>query len=190
MKIRFLKLQNWLLVSLLSLLGFSGCRSTQEMKSNEPPADPQLADLPPMEPRPSQRNEIVLMYGVPTANYQIKGKVFDAKNAPVQGIQVLRLERGMNATPDSIVGDAAAVKQYTSENAVMTAADGTFVISFTDRPFDELRLLVRDVDGAANGNYRNQICTLIVKPENFEGGAGWNSGTATLHVNIPMEERR
>ena len=143
-----------------------------------------------MEPRPSQRSEIVLMYGVPTANFQIKGKVLDANNAPVKGIQVLRLERGMDATPDSIVGDATAVKHYTSENAVTTAADGSFDINFTDRPFDEVRLLVRDVDGKANGSYRNQIYTITVKPEDYQSGEGWNRGTATLHVNIPMEEHR
>ena len=190
MKIRFLKLQNWFLVSLMSLLGFSGCRSTQELKTEETPADPQPAERPQVNPRPTPRSEIVLMYGVPTANFQIKGKVVDSKNAPVKGIQVLRLERGMDATADSIIGDATAIKNYTGNNAVTTAADGSFSINFSDRPYDEVRLLVRDVDGTANGSYHNKIYTITVKPENYEGGAGWDSGTAKLNVRIPMEEKK
>lgn len=181
MKIRMLKLKNWLLLSLLSLLGFSGCRSTKEVPVDEQPDS---------KPKPSMRSEIAVMYGVPTANYQIKGRVVDAKDAPIQGIQILRLERGMHATPDSIMGDATAIHQYTNDNAVMTAADGTFQIDFTGRPFNELRLLVRDVDGQTNGSYRNQIYTIDISPDAFKGGSGWNTGTATLDVSIPMEEER
>ena len=180
MRIRLLKLQNWLVLSLLSLLGFGACRSTKDLKPDRPVA----------QPGAPARSEIVLMYGVPTANYQIKGRVVNGQGHPVQGIQLLRLERGMEATPDALHGDPDAVRAYIRDNAVTSVSDGTFHIRFSERPADTLRLLVRDVDGAENGVYRNQICTLLVKPENFEGGVGWNSGTATLHVNIPMEERR
>ena len=183
MKIRVLKLKNWLLLSLLSLLGFSGCRSTKDVRVEN--------DAEPMLPKqPVMRSEIVLMYGVPTANYHVVGRVVDTKGAPVEGIQVLRLERGMDATPDSVVGDVAAIQRYTFENAVTTAADGKFQMSFTDRPFNELRLLVRDVDGESNGSYRNQIYTIEINSKDFEGGKGWNTGTATLNVSIPVEERR
>ena len=180
MKNRMLKLKNWLLMSLLSWLGFSGCRSAKEVSGGV---------VPNLEPEPRPRSEIALMYGVPTANYHVVGRVVDTKDTPLRGIQILRLERGMDATPDSVVGDPDAIRRYTDMNAVTTAVDGTFQMDFTDRPYDELRLLVRDVDGEANGSYRNQIYTVDVNSAGFRGGKGWNAGSATLNVTIPMEER-
>lgn len=180
MKIRFLKLQNWLVLSLLSLLGFSGCRSTKEIKIDEPSPEPEI--------RP--RREIVVMYGVPTANFHVMGRVVDAQDRPVQGIQLLRLERGMHATPAGIEGDAEAIERFTREHAVTTAPDGTFTIRFSDVPSDTLRLLVRDVDGEANGSWDNQIYSITVDPSDYQGGEGWNAGKVGKNVTIRMEERK
>ncbi|KWW27701.1 MAG: Uncharacterized protein AUK63_1016 [bacterium P3] len=181
MRIRLLKLQNWLVLSLLSLLGFGACRSTKDLKPDRPVAH---------QPGAPARSEIVLMYGVPTANYQIKGRVVNGQGHPVQGIQLLRLERGMEATPDALHGDPDAVRAYIRDNAVTSVSDGTFHIRFSERPADTLRLLVRDVDGAENGVYRNQIFSLSIAPEDYSGGQGWFSGTVSKEVTVRMEELR
>lgn len=60
MKIKYLKLKNWLLVSLAGLLGIN--LSCEEMRVDE--------------------------YGCPSANFNVKGKVTDPQGNPISGIQV------------------------------------------------------------------------------------------------------
>lgn len=60
MKIKYLKLKNWLLVSLAGLLGIN--LSCEEMRVDE--------------------------YGCPSANFNVKGKVTDPQGNPIPGIQV------------------------------------------------------------------------------------------------------
>lgn len=188
MKIRFLKLQSWVLVSLLWLLGFGGCRSTKEFEGFKGfKGFKESEGFEGFEGQVGMRSEIALMYGVPTANFHIKGRVVDADSIPIKGIQLLRLEHGMEATSGGIVGDSTAIERYTKEKAVVSSADGSFAVSFSDRPFDEVRLLVRDVDGEANGSYNNSIFSVTVKPEDFKGGSGWDRGTVTKEVTIRME---
>lgn len=62
MKIRYLKLKNWLLVSLAGLLGL-----------------PVACDNP---------NEIISMYACPSATYHVKGTVTNEKGQPLAGIDV------------------------------------------------------------------------------------------------------
>lgn len=63
MKIKYLKLKNWLLASLAGLLGINvGCKT---------PDSPPVAE-----------------YGCPSADYIVKGTVTDSQNKPVSGITV------------------------------------------------------------------------------------------------------
>ena len=64
MKIKYLKLKNWLIVSLMGALGFSSCHSHKQLAQPEEEQPPQ----------PQPREEIRLMYGVPTMGYRIMGQ--------------------------------------------------------------------------------------------------------------------
>ena len=68
MKMHYLKLKNWLLVTVMGAFGLSSCHCHKEV------AQPQEEEVPAVKPR----NEMRLMYGVPTMNFMIRGQVKDA----------------------------------------------------------------------------------------------------------------
>ena len=84
MKIKYLKIKNWFLVTLMGAMGFSSCHCNKEL------ADPQ-PDTPPIQ----DREPVRLMYGVPSMNFMIRGQVKDADGRPVRDIRVNMLDRGM-----------------------------------------------------------------------------------------------
>ena len=61
MKAKITNFANWLLASVISLLGFSAC---------------------------SNGGGMMLMYGTPTFDYQADGRVIDEEGKPIEGIQV------------------------------------------------------------------------------------------------------
>lgn len=58
MKIRYLKLKNWLILSLMSLLGLNACHNSKDITKDENRGK-----------RPRPREEIMLLYGVPPVDY-------------------------------------------------------------------------------------------------------------------------
>lgn len=56
MKARYFKLRNWIILTLLGALGLNGCNNSKK-----------AADRP---ARPRVRKEIMLLYGIPTTDYQ------------------------------------------------------------------------------------------------------------------------
>lgn len=184
MKIKYLKLKNWLLVTVMGALGFSSCHSSKRLAVPE-----EERDTTPVDVRERDREEIRLMYGVPTMNYMIRGQVKDTDGRPVRDIRINMLERNMEATADAIEGDPEAVKQWLDGTEVRTDAEGRFEIQNSGLPQEEIRLMVRDVDGRENGDYQNQLIGLSVKPENVSGAEGWNRGTFTHEVEIELEKK-
>ncbi|MBR1850433.1 MAG: radical SAM-associated putative lipoprotein [Bacteroidales bacterium] len=168
MKMRFFKIQSYLMGLLLGALGFGGCRTAHNVAAKQPadgsaaptkggrvvvlPPEPDTIVVRPPEPR----EPIALMYGVPTMNFRVRGQVL-AKGKPVRDIQVLVLDEGIEATPDTIYGPPDRVSRYVESQAVRTLPDGTFEVSGQGRPLPTVRLLVRDTDGSNNGSYKNQL---------------------------------
>ena len=88
MKLRILKFKNWLILSLLGLLGVSGCRSlnrsirllygvpdTDYAEPMHPKDSIGMPEVEPAEPdtlgpAPEPREEIRLLYGVPTTQFR------------------------------------------------------------------------------------------------------------------------
>ena len=175
----------------VGLLGFGGCRTAKEA-SQDTTADRRVdrpaAGVRP-SPSPSDNGDMALMYGVPTANFQIKGKVVDSEGMPLPNIQVLRLEHAMDYTADTIYGDPDKVRDYIENTAVRTDDAGQFSIRFSGRPFDEISLQVRDVDGNDNGSFQNRIYPVKVNDNEFQDGKGWYSGKVVKEVVIQMEKR-
>ena len=131
MKVKFLKLKDWLLISLMSVLGFSSCHCHKQL------ADPEEAPAPEVK----DRGEIRLMYGVPTMNYMIRGQVHDTDGRPVKDIRVNILERGMEVKDGELQGDPERVKEWLEQSAVASDKEGQFLIKSSGTPQDQVRLL-------------------------------------------------
>lgn len=187
MKVKFLKLKNWLLITLMGAMGLGGCKSHKKIA--EPVPDPQIEpDTVVVEPRP----ENLLMYGVPTMNYMIRGQVKDAQGRPVRDLRVNMLERGMEVTSDGrIEGDPEAIRKWMQNEGVSTDGEGRFVLKETGRPQEAVRLMVSDVDGPANGEYKGQLLEMEVTGSDVDKSAadGWFQGTYNKDVSIKIESK-
>ncbi|MBQ9418279.1 MAG: radical SAM-associated putative lipoprotein [Bacteroidales bacterium] len=181
MKLHYLKLKHWLLATLLGALGFSACQSSRKTASKQPQG----------APMPQEREEIRLMYGVPTMDFTVRGYVHDPAGRPIEGIEVNLLERGLEATPDTIYGDQENIRRYLAETSVRTGEDGRFEVHQSGLPQRELRLLLRDIDGPANGSFANQIVELEVKDNEVDKreADGWNLGKYTREVDVKLLPR-
>lgn len=182
MKVKFLKLKNWLLVTVMGALGLSSCHCHKQMA--EPEEDP--------APTVRDRGEVRLMYGVPTMNYSIQGRVRDAEGNPVKDIRVNMLERNMETTPEGeLVGDPENVSRYLKSTEVVTDRGGHFEIKNSGLPQTEVKLLIRDVDGQENGSYQNQVLSVPVLPEDLDRqeAGGWNQGTFNKDLDVRVEKK-
>lgn len=182
MKIYYLKLKSWLLATVMGTLGLSSCHCHKQIAEPEPTPEPKVQD----------RGEIRLMYGVPTMNYMIRGQVQDPQGKPVSDIRLNMLERNMQLTADGMLdGDEAAVNQWLEGTEVRTDADGRFAINSNGRPQEQVRILVRDVDGTDNGSFRNQVLEVPVKQEDVDNtnAGGWNRGTFVKELDIKLERK-
>lgn len=131
------------------------------------------------------------MYGVPTMNYMIRGQVKDADGKPVQDIRVNMLERGMEVQDGQLQGDPQRVQQWLDRSSVKTDKEGRFEINESGIPQEEVRLMIRDVDGVENGEYKNQLLEMKVEQGDVdrEGAGGWNQGTFKKMVDVKLENK-
>jgi putative lipoprotein (rSAM/lipoprotein system) len=56
---------------------------------------------------------------------------------------------------------------------------------------EQLRLMVRDVDGKSNGDYKNRVVEMDVTPDDVDrtNAGGWNQGTFNKQVDIKLEKK-
>ena len=182
MKIKILKLKNWLLLSVMGALGLSGCNCHKKTAQTEVETDT-------IEVR--DRGEVRLMYGVPTMNFQLRGKVTDAQGKPISGIKVNMLERNMEVQGTELQGDPDRVKEYLENTAATTDRQGRFEIKNSGIPQEQVRLLVRDVDGNDNGSHQDRLVEVEVTPDAVDrtNASGWNQGTFNKQVEIKLEDK-
>ena len=181
MRIKYLKLKSWLLVTVMGAFGLSSCHCHKKLADPEPEPEPAV--------RP--REEIRLMYGVPTMNYQIRGQVKDADGNPVKDIRVNMLERNMEVKEGQLQGDPERVKMWLEQTSVTTDRKGRFKITNSGLPQEQVRLLVRDVDGQENGNYKDQMLEVGVQANDVDktDADGWNQGTFNKNIEIRLENK-
>ena len=193
MKVKFLKLKNWLLVTLMGAMGFSSCHCHKQLAVSEPEPDslpiPEQPQVP--DDRPEDRSEIRLMYGVPTMNFMIRGQVRDAKGRPVRNIHVNMLERNMELEGTALQGDPEAIKAWLDGTAIETDGDGRFEIQRSGTPQELVRLMVRDVDGKVNGDFKDKVVEMEVTPADLDRSEanGWFQGTFNKEVDIKLERK-
>ena len=140
---------------LLALLGIGGC---SEINNEDDPF------------------KGMSMYGTPSAQYSVKGKVTDEKGKAIQGLQVILANRYYNSS--SVIYD----QHYFPIDTLTTDSSGSFQFeSGKVFPIQNLQVDVNDIDGAAGGG-EFQSATTVVKDIQYKGGSGWYSGKADIKV--------
>ena len=182
MKIRFLKLKDWLLMTVMGLMGLTACHSSKEVAQQ--PVEPE-DDKPAVAPR----SEAALMYGVPTMDFVLKGKVKDEKGNPVSGMQVILVNGTVDITPESMQEDNPYVQDYIAEASDLTDGTGNFECHVKDVPREVQRVIIRDVDGEANGKFESQMVEITFTEADQTGERkGWYMGTRTKDVDITVKK--
>lgn len=140
-------MKNRLIWAILGLLGFSAC-------DNE---------------------NTVEMYGVPTVDFAVDGKVADSNGNPIEGIQVTCEEDGYES--------------------VSTGEDGRFFFQRTGFgqgvPFTK-NLQFRDVDGSENGEFANEELSLTFTEEDRtekDKGSWYNGAFEKDGVEVSLDEK-
>jgi putative lipoprotein (rSAM/lipoprotein system) len=119
-----------------------------------------------------------VMYGTPSADYEIKGKVLDADGDPIKGIKVE--VQTYVAGPEPI----PIIRKFSLD-------DGTYDASVQTFPVSKLRLVAQDVDGAENGGeFVERTIELDFSKVEATGDKGaWYSGKFSIEQNIVLEEK-
>ncbi len=119
-------------------------------------------------------------YGVPHAEFEVKGKVIDAdtRNA-VTGVSVtlheVRYNNGKN-TPEKYPMDSTVVN-----------TNGEFTLNGNGFPNDVMFVKVKDLDTQSDGNYPEKVVEISL--QNTEQGTGsWDNGTYSSDVLIELKE--
>ena len=141
---------------LLALLGIGGC---SDINDEDNPFKNALS-----------------MYGTPTAQYSVKGKVTDEKGKALQGMQVILGNRFYDSA--SVIYD----QHYFPIDTLTTDANGVYQYdSGTVFPVENLQIDVNDIDGAAGGG-EFQSATTVVKNIEYKGASSWYRGKADIKV--------
>ena len=212
MKIRFLKLKNWLLMSLMGLLGLSACQSqssiekTDKREKKEPKEDVlrPMYGVPVTDrtrevevktdtvqvKQPKQpvkpREEQVTVYGVPTVDYEVKGRVVNSAGKPVKGIEVAIIAGDCDSK--DLIDDVMLPPN--GKNVDTTDANGNFTLLSSDRPWQRQRLLVRDIDGKQNGSYQNELIDVeFSEPKRTEDSNKWKVGVKAAEVTVKLKKK-
>ena len=108
------------------------------------------------------------MYGTPTADFVVKGKVLDMTDNPIKGIAV--------TLPDTYC------------DTVYTKEDGSYELEWEGFPSDTADLKFTDVDDEANGG-RFESLVKSVELERQKKGSGWYEGLyAAFGVDVNLYE--
>jgi len=157
-KNKFLRSYNALIVSLISFLGFaSSCDPIGGGKA---------------------------MYGTPTAEFVVKGKVGTDINSPVAGIKVEMNMEITNGTEKvsyllNSTSSAESTGAYKVTGGGQSPGNQTFKIKFTD------------VDGALNGEFETLDTTIVFKDPKFVNGDGsWYVGQTEKEVNVKLKPKK
>ena len=116
-----------------------------------------------------------VMYGTPSADWSVQGKVVDESNSPVRGLQVVLGNRFENT--QSVIYDV----NYEPLDTLQTASDGTYQIERESFPIQQLEIHVKDIDGPLNGGEFGDA-GLIIKDIEYKGAKGWYAGHADIKV--------
>lgn len=150
-KYKCLKTYNALIVFLISFLGFASSCDPLGMK---------------------------YMYGSPSANFIVKGKVGTATNSPVAGIKV-EMSMEVNSYLLNTTSSAESTGIYKVTGGGQSPEGQNFKIKFTD------------IDGALNGEFETLDTIVVFQNPKFTGGDGhWYNGQIEKEVNVKLKPKK
>jgi len=158
----FIRGINLVLAALLTMLGFSKC--------TEPEVE----------------------YGVPNADYTVKGSVVDkADSKPIKGIRI----GFVRVYPEPVLMYGVMPQPYRSLKADTTDVNGTYNLSdkFTIGQIQDniLPVFVQDIDGTENGLYNDTILNVDFENVKPTGKAkNWYEGEYTLDVKVELTKKK
>ncbi|MBP5799431.1 MAG: radical SAM-associated putative lipoprotein [Prevotella sp.] len=125
----------------------------------------------------------VTEYGTPYAEYRVKGQVTDESGVPINGIKT----SAKNIVISSISGEHGF-----GLDSVQTDASGQFAVSFRCSPRNsETKLIVEDIDGAANGGefLSDTLDVEFDKAVQTTKGDGWYEGSFEITQDVKMKKK-
>jgi putative lipoprotein (rSAM/lipoprotein system) len=113
-------------------------------------------------------------YGTPYATFSFHGKVTDKNESPVKDIKIEVTEQGASVM-----------------NPMLTDKSGGYSMTFSTFPAEDFKVIVSDIDGEANGSYKNDtIQVTITKDDYYKQGEGnWNRGSAAKEVDVVLKDK-
>lgn len=153
----FIRGINFVLATLLTLFGFNKC--------TEPEVE----------------------YGVPNADYTIKGTVVDKADAkPIKGIRI-----GFTRYySEPVVMYGVMPQPYRSNAADTTTVAGSYELSDNFIPVEDINIYVQDIDGTENGLYKDTVINVDMKNATKSGKAtNWYEGKFTKVQNIELNRK-
>jgi putative lipoprotein (rSAM/lipoprotein system) len=126
-------------------------------------------------------------YGVPYADYEIKGTVTDSiMSSPVEHVRVTVTQNRTFTRNDSALVhiDTLAVKE--------TDSAGKYDIQFHTFPLEAQTFKVKaeDIDGTANGGeFIPQQKSILFTNSDLSGGKGWYNGKAVKTIDIKLKKK-
>ena len=127
------------------------------------------------------------MYGTPHADYQFMGTVTDESGSPVKGIKIAA--KNVYRSQDGAVVDTYGVDS--------TQTDGLGKYAFESRRFvsdPDLKLIVEDIDGEANGGaFKSDTIDIdfdkAKKVKEANKDDSWSSGTFAITQDIKLKKK-
>ena len=158
MKVRFYRWYNVVLTTLLTMLGY-GCTKEE----------------------PMDMYGVMVEYGVPSANYIVKGTVTDEGGTPIQGIKT-----SVKSIPDEAPQYTQGLDSVQTDNAGKFQLKASWYAGIPD-----LKLIVEDVDGEANGGefLSDTIRIDELKRQKLEDGDGWYEGKFELNADVKLKKK-
>lgn len=148
---KFLRSYNALIVSLISFLGFASSCDPIGGKA---------------------------MYGSPSADFVVKGKVGTATNSPVAGIKV-EISMEVNSYLLNTASSAESTGIYKVTGGGLSPEGQNFKIKFTD------------IDGALNGEFETLDTIVVFQDPKFIGGDGhWYHGQTEKELNVKLKPKK
>ena len=97
----------------------------------------------------------------------------------------------MEVKNGELQGDPEAINTWLQNTEVKTDNKGRFEIKNSGIPQEQVRLMVRDVDGKENGEHKSRMVEMEVTPADVDksNAGGWNQGTFNKEVEIKLEDK-
>ena len=114
-------------------------------------------------------------YGMPHANFEVKGRVVDEDGDPIRDIKIVVTDAGNGGHEGSEVGVG------------LTDSRGSYTVSGSWFGHSPLTVSVEDIDGEENGGeFAEKEQVFNLKPSDYVGGDGWYEGKVTKTADFTL----